>query len=299
VSTRPSHRRASVSGRLSVAAFCLLATLGALDACLCPAAGATSSQDWRHTLQVVADLRAAPPAEPLVILLGGSAARECIGSDARWAAQVRRLGGPVIVARDLGSRNQTFAQDLKLVDKLPDIPTVVFIGVGPDRFAQAPSDPAVSLPEPSPIPADYNPHQYRSAHVLSAVRKRQLVRDWLARRSPLFKKHYSYNLAVLRRLVAACRAKGFYPVLLDLPRDAAVIRHALDRPLTRYHDACETLAARRHIPFLNFVRAARLADRDFYDLWHLVEPGRVKWQRLLSLRTVDQLAKHDLGATGS
>lgn len=298
MSDRPSHRRASLPGCLSAAALCLLAALGTLGASLCGAAGAASSRDWQHTLQVVANLRAAPPAKPLVILLGGSAARECISSDARWAAQVERLGGPVIVAHDLGSRNRTFAQDVKLVAKLPAIPTVVFIGVNLDRFTPAPSDPAVSLPAPAPIPASYDPHQYSSAHILSAVRKRQIVREWLVRRYPLFKEHYSHNLGVLRKLVAACQAKGFYPVLLDLPRDTTIIGHALDRPVTRYHVSCATLATRYHVPFLNFVREARMVNRDFYDLWHLVEPGRAKWQRILSARTVSRLAKHGLGATG-
>jgi len=45
---------------LSAAALCLLAALGTLGASLCGAAGAASSRDWQHTLQVVANLRAAP-----------------------------------------------------------------------------------------------------------------------------------------------------------------------------------------------------------------------------------------------
>ena len=295
---RPSQRRASRPGRLSVAALCLLGALGALGACLCGSADATSSQDWQHTLQVVANLRADPPAQPLVILLGGSSARECVISDARWAAQVESLGDPVIVAHDLGSRNQTFAQNLKLIGKLPAIPTVVFIGVNLGRFTPAPSDPTVSLPAPAPIPASYDPHQYSSAYILSAVRKRQILRAWLAHRYPVFEEHYSYNLGVLRKLIEACQAKGFHPVLLDLPRDTAIIGHALDRPVIRYHDSCETTATRFHIPFLNFVREAEMVNRDFYDLWHLVEPGRAKWQRVLSARTVRWLAKYGLGAAG-
>ena len=277
--------------------LCLLAALGALGG-LCAAAGATERPDWRHTLQVVADLRADPPAEPLVVLLGGSTARECIVSDASWAAQVERLGGPGIVAYDLASSNRTFAQDVELVGKLPRIPTVVFIGIGLGRFTPAPSDPIVRLPAPSPVPAGYDPHEYSSASILSAAQKRGLVRYWLTYRYPLFTELYAYNRGVLRDLVVACQAKGFYPVLLDLPRDTAIIGHALDRPVARYHDSCEALAARRHIPFLHFVRGAQLVNRDFYDLWHLVEPGRAKWQPILSARTVSQLAKHSSGATG-
>ena len=295
---RPSPRRANLPGRLSARALCLLAVVGALGAGLCGAAGAAPAPDWQHTLQVVANLRGTPPTTPLVILLGGSAARECVISDARWAAQVERLGGPPVAAHDLGSRNRTFSQDLKLVALLPRVPTVVFIGISVGRFTRAPSDPIVRLPAPAPIPSNYDPHRYSSRSILSAARKRQMTREWLSGRYPLFQEHYSANLGVLRQLIVACQEKGFYPVLLDLPRNRAIIGHALDKPVTRYHGSCEALATRYHVPFLDFVREARLVNSDFYDIWHLVEPGRVKWQRILSARTVSQLARHDLGPSG-
>ena len=74
--------------------------------------------DWAHVLQVVANLKAQPPAAPVVCLLGGSAARESTIDDASWAAQVEQLGGPSVVAYNLGSRNRTLAQDVELVRAL-------------------------------------------------------------------------------------------------------------------------------------------------------------------------------------
>jgi hypothetical protein len=35
-------------------------------------------------------------------------------------------------------------------------------------------------------------------------------------------------------------------------------------------------------------------NRDFFDLAHLVEPGRVKFQRLLSDKTVRLLGRYDM-----
>jgi hypothetical protein len=46
---------------------------------------------------------------------------------------------------------------------------------------------------------------------------------------------------------------------------------------------------------LAFVAAADLRDGDFYDLWHLVEPGRAKWQALLSARTATLLLRYGAG----
>ena len=44
--------------------------------------------DWAHVLQVVANLKAQPPAAPVVCLLGGSAARESTIDDASWSTHV-------------------------------------------------------------------------------------------------------------------------------------------------------------------------------------------------------------------
>jgi hypothetical protein len=42
------------------------------------------------------------------------------------------------------------------------------------------------------------------------------------------------------------------------------------------------------------VKAAGLKDGDFFDLFHLVEPGRVKYQRLLSQKTARLLDAYGL-----
>ena len=76
-------------------------------------AGTAVQDDWRHTLQVVANVRADPPDVPVVYLLGGSVAREFVPSEASWAAAVQDAGGPAALTYILASRNRTAAQDLK------------------------------------------------------------------------------------------------------------------------------------------------------------------------------------------
>jgi len=109
---------------------------------------AKAGADWQHALQVVAYLRAHPPSRPLVLMIGSSIVRESTISDASWAAQVHQRGGPQVTAYDLGSSNQSFAQDVKLVGYLPSAPTIVFIGVDVVRFVSAPANPVVTLPAP-------------------------------------------------------------------------------------------------------------------------------------------------------
>ena len=286
----------------------LLVVAALLGACSAPATtsravatgGAPGSSDvgggsdWGHVLQVVANLKAQPPAAPVVCLLGGSAARESTIDDARWADQVETLGGPPVVAYNLGSRNRTLAQDVELVRALPKTPGIVYIGINVGRFTAPPSHPTLDLPEPTQSLPPYRQHQYSQSRILSIAKKRALLDAWLAKRYPEFKKNYASNLTMLEQLLVACKDRGLRPVLLELPRDTAIVGHALDAPVARYSSGCRALAKKHGVPWVSFVSAARLPNADFYDLWHLVEPGRAVWQRLLSGKTVDLLQKYGM-----
>ncbi|MBE3034514.1 MAG: hypothetical protein IMZ74_15140, partial [Actinobacteria bacterium] len=93
------------------------------------------SKDRVHCLQIVANLRAAPPEQPVVIFLGGSAARESTIDDNNWAAQILRQLGPTVLAYNLGSKHDTFAIDRAVAERLPqDMPAIVYIGINIGRF---------------------------------------------------------------------------------------------------------------------------------------------------------------------
>lgn len=83
-----------------------------------------------------------PPHVPAVYFVGGSSAREGIVSGASLAADVRRLGGPKVVAADLGSSLQTYAESLAIADNVPAKDAWIVVGVNPTRFA---GDPVTSL----------------------------------------------------------------------------------------------------------------------------------------------------------
>lgn len=256
-------------------------------------AAAGGGSDWAHVLQVVANLKARPPGKPVVVLIGGSAARESTVSDRSWRAQIEVKGGPATAAYNLGSRNRTLAQNVAIVQALPAVPTIVYIGINVVAFTSAQKTATISLPDPlTPLPA-YKQHAYSQRRILSVARKKTLLRDWLADRYPIFKKNYSSSLRTLDRLVVACRDKGMHPVLLEMPRNTATVGHALDAPVARYTSSCRALAKKRGVPWVGLL--ARPPNGAFYDLWHLVEPGRTVWQRHLSAKTVDLLEKYGIG----
>ena len=112
------------------------------------------------------------------------------------------------------------------------------------------------------------------------------MKAWLRDRYPVFKRNFATSAAELEQLIRTCQKRGYYPVLFELPRNTAVIGSSLNAPTRKYRDTCRSLSAEYGIPWVSFVSAARLPNSSFYDLWHLVEPGRKVWQGLLSSRTV-------------
>ena len=190
-------------------------------------AQAVEGSGWQHALQVAADLRDDPPDVPVVLLLGGSCAREATVGDADWAAEVRRRSGRSALTFDLGSRNQTFEQDVALVKALPRMPMLIFIGVNRGRFASPPT--LTTSTSPIKTNGKYTQHHYSSASIHSRAQKQKQVKHWVRRRYPVFEARYAANLARLDELIGVCIRRGYRPVLLDLPRNTAVIGDVLRR----------------------------------------------------------------------
>ncbi len=255
--------------------------------------------DWKHVVQVVANLRAKPPKAPLVVLLGGSSARECTVLDPDWTAQLQRRARAKVIAHNLGSKHRTYSQDLAFVKLLPRVPTIVYIGINLGRFCLTVQPTTVHLPPPGPLHT-YSQHVYTRSRIQSLAQKRAYVAQWMQVRYPNFLANYAAELRVLEELIQTCKARGLHVVLLDLPRDQQAIGSSFNAPVGRFYAGCARLAKRYDIPWVHFVGRARLVTTDFYDIFHLVEPGRVKYQSLLSDTSVNLLRKyHMIGATPS
>jgi hypothetical protein len=256
------------------------------------ARGSEYGRDWQHCVQVVANLRATPPATPLVVLLGGSSARECTVLDDHWERQIERRSGYVVDAYNLGSKHRSYAQDLAFVKLLPrGVPTIVYIGVNLGRFCLPVRQAGLTLPSPAPLPY-WGQHVYSKDRIQTRAQKRYYVSYWLSRRYPEFRANYGAELGMLQRIIRACKRRHLRVALLDLPRDLPVIGSSFDAPVSRYHAGCARLARAWDVPWLHFNARAGFADRDFFDIFHLVEPGRVKFQSILSDRTIGLLKRY-------
>ncbi len=266
-----------------------------------PGAKAAGS-DWNRVLKALAFMQATPPDKPVVVLLGGSAARESTISDKSWRDQIVAKGGPATLAWNMGSRNRTMAQNVAVVKALPKgAKALVYIGINLGSFTSAQKTASITLPSPAPTssPSLQQPHQYSTTTgILTTANKRARVQGWLSDRYPVYKRNFATSAGVLETLIKVCRTRGYKPVLFELPRNTDVIGGSLNAPTTRYRAKCRALAARYGIPWVSLVSRSRLPSSSFYDLWHLVEPGRAVWQGLLSAKTAALLKTYGYDGGG-
>ncbi len=248
-----------------------------------PLSAATWVGDWTHGIQVVNWLRYRTPRRRVVYLLGGSASRESIISEANWSQQLAAISGKATSAWVLSSKCQSFEEDRRLVTALPKQRGVVVINVGLSRFltAHKPSTVSRTSVRTQP-PGGWYQHHYDLRFPLSLAVQRGLVRDWVRDRSRLFAPRYPAKLADLERVVEACLSRGMHPVLLDMPLNVVAVGHAFDEARAMYREGCMALAEEQGIPYLRFGSSIGLHANDFFDLWHLLPSGRAKWQSKLS-----------------
>jgi hypothetical protein len=262
-----------------------------------PRPGATTEGPAAARSVTPAPLGSAPPA---VYILGGSAARESIVGNASLATEIERAGGPAVRVLDLGATNQTYFRDAALVGAMPKGPALVLIGVNPTRYTSSPpaagdGDAGAAAARATLAAAGEVEHRYRASAIHSDAEKTALAARWAAEREPLFEANYAANATELGRLVRLCRQRGFHPVLMELPIDLELAGGTFGRARARYRADSRRLAAQSGIPFLDFVARAGLRNAEFYDLFHLVELGRAKWQKRLAAEIVPLLRDYRIG----
>ena len=240
-----------------------------------------------------------PSGAPVVYLLGGSSARECVVSNASWSAELGRLLGRDVCAVDLGATTESYSADLRFVRAMDAGPALVVIGVGLGRYTSPPppgiADKRLTPPLEEALAGELEvEHAYAEGQVKSDEYKERLLDLWLAERYPLFRRNYGANLAELERLLGECRQCGLRAVLLELPLNLEIVGDRLDAPRETVVQDGRRLATRFQIPFVSFVDELGLSNADFVDLMHLDAPARAVWQRRLSREVARLLRTYDL-----
>jgi hypothetical protein len=268
-------------------------------------AGAKSgaNDDWSRIAQVLAWMQADPPTKPVVVLLGGSSTRESTISDKSWRDQIVATGGPSVLAWNMGSHNRSMAQNLAIAKALPQgARTIVLIGINLGSFTGTQKSAKIKLPSLTGGEISLQqPHQYGVAKtgILSPSEKKAALQNWLSQRYPVYKANFSTNAAILEKIIKRCKARNYKPVLFELPRNTQIIGNALAAPTNKFRAKCVALHKKYDVPWISLVSTAKIPNTSFYDLWHLVEPGRKVWQKLLSAKTAALLKQYGFDGGGS
>lgn len=140
---------------------------------------------------------------------------------------------------------------------------------------------------------EYGHHRYHVWQTKSVKRKEQMVRQFNAKWQPVLPENLQYNLAMLDQLLIEARKRGIRVILLELPTNRAIIGHDFDWARKQYVPPVRALAAKYDVPYVDFNPELHLKNSDFYDLSHLVEPGRVIWQKRLAEELVKRMDMGD------
>jgi len=140
-----------------------------------------------------------------------------------------------------------------------------------------------------PVTREYLQHHYTLHGIHTPRQKARMVAKWNAERYPVFHRNLAYNLAMLEQLVVRCKQRGVRAVIVELPFNEAAVRGRLDWAIAQYRVPVRALAREQGIPYVDFNRELALPSADFQDLSHLVEPGRVLWQKRLAEELVTLL----------
>jgi hypothetical protein len=144
----------------------------------------------------------------------------------------------------------------------------------------------------------YRQHQYTIAKNHSAKQKRRMVDKWLDTRYPVFVRNLDYNLAMLEQILVRCEQRGVHAVLVELPLNRDIVGTRFQKAVVQYQVPVMAFADEYGVPYVDVNEAAAVPDRHFHDLSHLVEPGRVRWQRQLARALVPLLEDADAARAG-
>ena len=108
--------------------------------------------------------------------------------------------------------------------------------------------------------------------------KRRNVLYVLEKDVKLYRKYADYNFAMLEEILKLADERGFDVVLYDQPLNASAAGPDWNGVVPAYRKRAHELAGRYGVPYVHIERGVKLRDDDFADLFHLLAPGRLKWQ---------------------
>jgi hypothetical protein len=128
----------------------------------------------------------------------------------------------------------------------------------------------------------YKVHAFDSRQTLPDSEKRALVKKWLTKYYPAFKKVHRFDAAMLDGLIAEGKRRGLDLVIVELPWNRQIIGDAFGPAMAAYQAPTKAIAEKYGVPYLDFNEQLAIPSEDFLDLSHLRPAGRAIWQAELA-----------------
>jgi hypothetical protein len=128
----------------------------------------------------------------------------------------------------------------------------------------------------------YLPHWVTVNKTWSTARRRAGLRQWIALHRPAFLHNYAYNARLLDVLVKRAKQRGYMVVLTEETENSAIVGHSFDQFKRVYQPIVRRIAAKYGVPYIDLQARLHLPDADYWDYMHMVEPGRVIWEKQLA-----------------
>jgi hypothetical protein len=129
--------------------------------------------------------------------------------------------------------------------------------------------------------------------------KRHNVLYVLEKDVKLYRKYADYNFAMLEEILKLADERGFDVVLYDQPLNAFAAGADWSGVVPAYRTRARELAGRYGVPYVSIKPETALTDWDFADLFHLLAPGRLKWQPAMARELASTLSASSAGPVAS
>ncbi len=134
---------------------------------------------------------------------------------------------------------------------------------------------------------DYREHYTIDGPLRTTAQKREMAENDMRDDAATYAAFDDYNFAVLEELVRLAQARGFVVAFFDQPLNEHVLGASWDGVVPSYRRRAQAVAREYGVAYLDVEQKVALADSDYLDVYHLVTPGRLKWQPVFARQLAD------------
>jgi len=125
---------------------------------------------------------------------------------------------------------------------------------------------------------EYREHYTIDGPLRTTAQKREMAASDMRDDAATYAAYADYNFTVLEELVRLAQSRGFVVAFFDQPLNEHVLGASWEGVVPSYRRRARAIARTYGVAYLDVAEKVVLENTDFLDVYHLVTPGRLKWQ---------------------